>query len=402
MAALLEYDVKTLLAHHGVRVPQGSVCRTRDDVRLAADEVGPAVAVKALVPSKGKQYAGGIHFADNPRAATLLADQLFHRSIAGFVVTEVLVEHRESVVSEIYVCVRLDGAEKSYALSVSAQGGVDVEAALSAGEASLLWFNADAVPAEYSVRDLLIAGGIRGIALREAPSAIVAICRTALECDATMLEINPLGLTEAGTCYALGVLATVDESALYRHPHFADRALLRVDQLLRPLTAWENAIDSINVSVPDGGDIRFGEFPLGDIGVMVLGGGAGLLALDAIANAGGKPANFFDMTSTTGNVEEKIYRITKSFLTLERLRGLFIGSNIGAFLPVSVRLKGIARALAEALPSRAGFPVVIRLAGIGDENAHQLLSGLPVTYFRDEVTLEDAVVYFMDQLGAVT
>jgi succinyl-CoA synthetase beta subunit len=132
--------------------------------------------------------------------------------------------------------------------------------------------------------------------------------------------------------------------------------------------------------------------------MMVLGGGAGLMALDAVSRLGGRPANFFDMTSTTGQVEEKVYRAVKTFLRVERLRGLLIGSNIGAFLPVSIRLRGIARGLRETLPARGRFPVVIRLAGIGDNEAAPLLADLPVSYFRDEVMLEDAVAVFMAKL----
>jgi succinyl-CoA synthetase beta subunit len=168
--------------------------------------------------------------------------------------------------------------------------------------------------------------------------------------------------------------------------------------LMGPLTAWEKRIDELNRALPDGGDIRFGEFEDGDIGMMVLGGGAGLMALDALARAGGKPANFLDMTSAAGQAEEKLYRLTKSFLGVERLRGLIVGSNIGAFLPVPIRLKGIARALREMLPSRGRFPVVIRLAGLADDEVAPIIEGLPITYFRDEVTLEDAIDVFMRQL----
>jgi len=211
-----------------------------------------------------------------------------------------------------------------------------------------------------------------------------------------LLEINPLALLEDGAPVVVGVLASLDESAFGRQPRLAPRALPHVDQLLRPLTPWERAFDELNAELPDGGDIRFGEFPDGDIGMMVLGGGAGLLALDAVARAGGRPANFMDMTSAAGRAEEKVYRATRLFLEQKRLRGLLIGSNIGAFLPVPIRMRGVARALRES--DRARFPVVARLAGLADDEVGPIVEGLPLTYFRDEVTLEEAVDVFMRQL----
>lgn len=400
MAALLESDAKRLLARHGVAIPRGSVCAGVESVARALDALNGPVVVKALVPSKGKQLAGGIAFAQSAAAALDAATRLLHTTIAGFPVRELLVEARETLVMELYVAVELDSAARAYRLTVAAQGGANVERALSGGAGRSLHFHPDALPWAWQVRDLLIDCGVPGYALRHAPEAIVGICRAALAADATLLEVNPLGLREDATPVAIGVLASLDESALYRQPDLAPRAVAKVDQLLRPPTSWEQQVEALNQALPDGGDIRFGEFPDGDIGMMVLGGGAGLMALDAVARAGGRPANFLDMTSTTGQAEEKVYRAVKLFLGVERLRGLFIGSNIGAFLPVPVRMNGIARALREGLPSKGRFPVVVRLAGIDDDQVGPSVEGLGIKYFRAEVTLEDAVDVFMRDLGA--
>jgi succinyl-CoA synthetase beta subunit/citryl-CoA synthetase large subunit len=400
MAALLESDVKRLLAAHGVPVPRGIVCTSPEAVTLAATTLRDAVVVKALIPSKGKQAAGGIHFADTPAEAARVAEQVLGTTVAGFEVREVLVEACERLTQEIYASVELDTAAKAYRLTVAAKGGANVERQLADGAGRSVRFHPRALPWAYQVRDLLIDCGLSGETLRHAPDAIVAICRAAVAADLTLLEVNPIGLRADSTTCAIGVLASLDESALHRQPDLAARAIPKVDQLLRPPTEWERRVDELNQALPDGGDIRFGEFPEGDIGMMVLGGGAGLMALDAVARAGGKPANFLDMTSTTGQAEEKVYRAVKLFLGVERLRGLLIGSNIGAFLPVPVRMRGIARALREGLPSKRRFPVVIRLAGIDDDQVEPIIEGLAMKYFRDDVTLEDAIDVFMRELEA--
>jgi succinyl-CoA synthetase beta subunit len=369
-------------------------------VRDATLAAGGRVVVKAHVPAKGKGVAGGVQFADDPDEAVSMAKRLLGSTIAGFNVREVLVERREQLAAELYAAVALDGPAKAYRLTVAAAGGDGVEERLGRGAARSLTFRPGQPPRGWQIRDLLAACGVEGAALRHAPDAIERLARASLACDATLFEVNPLGIGNDDAPRAIGVLAAIDESALSRQPALAARAIPHVEQLLRPRTPWERAIDELDESLPDGGDIRFGEFPEGDIGMMVLGGGAGLMALDAVARGGGKPANFLDMTSAAGQAEEKLYRVTKLFLAIKRLRGLFIGSNIGAFLPVPIRMRGIAHAIREDLSSKSRFPIVIRLAGIGDDEIAPIIEGLRITYFRDEVTLEDAIEVFMRQVEA--
>ena len=395
MAALLESDAKRLLAAHGVAVPRGFVCTSSGDAERALDDLQGGVVVKALVPAKGKQLAGGIRFAQSRAEALDATVALLGATIAGFEVGEVLVEARERIARELYASVTLDASARGYRLTVAAHGGADVEQRLAGGAGASLPFHPRRAPSAWQVRDLLIACGVPSEALRYAPAAIAAICDAAIAADATLLEVNPVGLTDDGRPIAIGVLASLDDSALARQPELASRALRKVDQLLRPSTAWEREVDALNEALPDGGDIRFGEFDDGDIGMMVMGGGAGLMALDAVARAGGKPANFLDMTSSPGQAEEKLYRLTRLFLGKRHLRGLMAGGNIGAFLPVPIRMRGIARALREMLPSRPGFPVVIRLAGLDDDQVAPIIEGLDIKYLRDEVTLEEAVDLLM-------
>jgi succinyl-CoA synthetase beta subunit len=400
MAALLESDVKRLLAQHGLDVPGGRACRSPEEARAVARELDGEVVVKALIPAKGKQLAGAVHFAATPDAAAQAAHALLHATIAGFAVDAILVERRERLATEIYAAVELDGHARAYRLTVAAAGGANVERELAQGRGRTLHFHPHAVPFAYQVRDLLIACGIEGAPLRHVPDAIAGACRAAIAADLTLLEVNPVGVRDDATACVIGVLGAIDESALPRQRELAAHAVPHVDQLLRPRTTWEKAVDALDDALPAGGDIRFGEFPGGDIGMMVLGGGAGLMALDAVMRAGGKPANFLDMTSAASpEAEEKVYRLTRTFLDVEHLRGLLIGSNIGAFLPVPVRMRGIARAVRESRRPGPGFPVVVRLAGIADDEVPPIIEGLPLTYFRDDVTLEEAVAAFMHRLS---
>jgi succinyl-CoA synthetase beta subunit len=99
---------------------------------------------------------------------------------------------------------------------------------------------------------------------------------------------------------------------------------------------------------------------------------------------------------TAGDVEDKICEATSAILELDRIRGLIIGVNISAFAPVPIRVRGIARALRSSTRDLYRFPIVIRLAGPRDDEAAEIMREFPdVHYFRDEVTLEEAVARFM-------
>jgi succinyl-CoA synthetase beta subunit len=398
MAALLEHDVKSLLRDNGVPVPDGALCLTPEDAFRVAGECGPDVVIKALIPAKGKQQAGGIAFAASPQEARMKAQELLGTRVGGFPVECLLVERREKITTELYVSVTLDGGAKYYSVIVSKEGGTGVEAALGKSAFHSIQFHPDQPPPPERIRTALEEMRLQGDAAHKAALAINSLCKIAVGSDSTLLEVNPLAVLECEACSALGTLMTIDESALYRQERLKNQVVLHVDQFQRPLTAWESEVDAINSQLPQGGAIRFGEFPEGDIGVFVFGGGAGLVVLDAIARLGGRPANFFDMTSSTRDVEEKCYLVMKSFLSQPHLKGLFIGSNIAAFLPVPMRFSGIARALTEFFHSGNRLPVVIRLPGIDDDVAYDLLGGLPIPYFRDERTLEDAVSDLMQRI----
>ena len=395
MAVLLEHDAKRVLAAAGVPVPKGVVCGSPEEVVAAVQLLGPCV-IKAVIPTGRKGKGGGVLTAASATEASDAATSLLGHSIHGFSVECVLVEEMVSIASEHFVSVVLDGSAKTWRLIFDMRGGVDVESWLAPASISLT-LPPDGRVRAFHIRNFLRKAGASGPALRALASTVATLCRTAIISDATLLEVNPLVHTESGKLCALGVMLAIDDRALARHPDLAELAIGGVEQVGRPLTAVESAMKALNESFPTVGEIRFSEFPDGDIGVMVMGGGAGLVVLDALDACGGKPANFFDMTG--GQVEEKIYCATRELLRISRLRALFIGGNIGAFAPVPIRLRGIVRALKESPRDLRRFPVVIRLAGPGDDEALSIVAEVPeVVYVRDNFTLEGAVELLMDRL----
>lgn len=400
MPVLLEPDVKALLAGYGIPVPEGVVCATPQEARDAARGIGPALAVKAIVPTGRKGKAGGVQLVEGVADATAAAERLLGSHVRGFPVDAVLVERRQAIVAELYVAVLPDGDRRTWRLLFSATGGVDIEEAGGDGVHALPLDPGGRVY-DFEVRRLVKKAGIAGPGLRRIGAAVAAVARAAIEHDATLLEVNPLAVCADGSVCVIGAIASVDENALHRHPQLAARVVAGVDRVGRPLTGLEQHIESINERYPDQGHIRFSEFADGDLGFMFMGGGAGLVALDELMRRGGRPATFFDMTA--GDVEDKIYEATSAILGIERIRGLIVGVNISAFAPVPIRVRGIARALRESGRDFVTFPVVLRLAGPDDEEGAGIMREFAdVWYFRDELTIEEAVAFFVEQTEKVS
>lgn len=397
MAVLLEMDVKRELAREGVAVPAGRVCRSAAQAAEAARRLGGGCVVKALIPTGRKGRGGGIRMAAGPAEAEDQARGLLGRVVNGFPVEAVLVEERAGIAEELYVSIAPDGPSRRMRLMFSRFGGVEIEQRLACGDVESVYLEPSRPPREYEVRSLLARAGVNGRVRVRAAQAVYAIARAAHRLDATLLEVNPLAVLQDGRIMAVGAMCSIDDHALFRHPDLATDLIKGVDRIGRPQRPLEQHMDELNRRFPHQGEIRFAEFADGDIGFMVMGGGAGLVALDALAREGGAPATFFDMTS--GDVEEKIYLATKAVLSVERIRGLIIGVNISAFAPVPIRVRGIARALRESGRDLDAFPVVLRLAGPDDDKARALMREFPqVRYFTDDATIEEAVVELCDRV----
>jgi succinyl-CoA synthetase beta subunit/citryl-CoA synthetase large subunit len=166
----------------------------------------------------------------------------------------------------------------------------------------------------------------------------------------------------------------------------------------RPFTPMERRMREIDRTDP-GSAIRFNEFEDGDVAFMVTGGGAGLLAFDAILRAGGKPATTFDITP--GRVEEKMYLATRAILSRPGLKGLIAGGNISNFIPIDVKVRGVMRALKELGVDPATFPVVFRFDGPANETAKALAAELPgIEYLDGATSIEDAVRRIVERTAA--
>ncbi len=368
-----EFQAKALLARYAVACPKGMLATSADGAERAARQVGPGpVMVKAQVLAGDRAGGGGIHVAQSPELGRAAAAGLLGRRLVteqtgpgGEIVKRVLVEASVSSVQDLYLAMMVDAASGALLLIAGRCGGSGIEdrAAGAAFETLLLGTHG-----ELNAGD--IAGLCRRLALadREIESCrelIGKLHRAFIELDASLIEINPLALTQAGEAIALDAKIIVDDNALFRHPDLAElRDQDEIDQI--ELSAQQHQLNFMQLD--------------GDIGVIVNGAGLALATLDMIREAGGHPANFMDIRTTAKSLD--IAHGIGLVLDNPRVKVLLLNVYGGGMQPCDTIIEGLGIAV-----RRKGrpLPVVLRFTGNNEDLARLRLANfnLPATECTD-------------------
>jgi len=364
-----EYQAKALLKRYGVTVPRGEAVTTPDAARVAAEKLGGRVVVKAQIHAGGRGKAGGIRLADSPERAYELAREMLGMTLVtpqtgpqGRLVRTLLIEEALPIRQECYVGVILDRAARCPVVMASPAGGMDIEEI--AQRSPELIFKEHAHPTlglqPYQARKLALALGFTGELFAHAVRFILGLYRAFIELDASLVEVNPLVVTEDGRLFALDAKVTFDDNALFRHPEYAE---LRDVNEEEPLEVEASRYDLNYIKLN------------GTIGCMVNGAGLAMATMDIIKLAGGEPANFLDVggSATTERVENG-FRI---LLSDPNVRAVLI-NIFGGIVRCDIVAEGVLQA---ARKVGVSVPIVVRLEGTNVERARELLaqSGLQIT-----------------------
>ncbi len=364
-----EYQAKAILARHGVPVPQGEVVFSAKEAEDAARRLGGTVVVKAQIHAGGRGKGGGVKVVKGPdEAARVAADMIGMRLVthqtgpAGQVVQRVLVEQGLRIKRELYLGVVIDRSTERPVLMASPDGGVEIEKV--AEETPERIFKEFIHPGlglfAYQTRELAFALGLEGAQVSQAGKLMTAVYNAFIATDASLIEINPLIVTEEGNLLALDAKMTFDDNALYRH---SDIKELRDPSEEEPLEV-EASKFSLNYIKLDG-----------TIGCMVNGAGLAMATMDIIKLAGGEPANFLDVGG--GANAEQIRNAFKILMSDKSVKAVFI-NIFGGILRCDVLAEGVIGAVKElGVP----VPIVIRMEGTNVEKGKQMLkeSGLNFT-----------------------
>ncbi|MGF1610858.1 MAG: ADP-forming succinate--CoA ligase subunit beta [Kiloniellales bacterium] len=370
-----EYQAKALLKDYGIAVPSGAVARSAAEAESAARALaGQAWAIKAQIHAGGRGKAGGVKLAESldqvrEAAAELLGRRLvtYQTGAEGKQVKQVYVEEACVVARELYLAALVDRSRGRVALIAAAEGGEDIEqlAATTPDRILRLVVDPQSGLSQSDAAGFAARLGLTGQQAEAAVTLITGLYRAFVDCDASLIEINPLGLTRDGKLIALDVKMSLDDNALFRHPKIAT---LRDEDEVDP-SELEAARYEINYVKLDG-----------EIGCMVNGAGLALATLDLIKDRGGNPADFMDIRPAASR--EQVAKGFTMLLRNPKVKAILVNVYGGGILRCDTIAEGIAAAVA-----REGLkvPLIVRAAGTNNEICKKTLraQAVPVTFARD-------------------
>jgi succinyl-CoA synthetase beta subunit len=354
-----EYQAREILAGYGVPFPPAKLAFTAAEVERVARELGGRVVIKAQIHAGGRGKAGGVRAASSPEEAREVALTMLGRTIRDRVVRKVLVVQAVPLERELYLGAVLDRAAQTVTLMASATGGVDIEEVAETDPQAIARVSADPLLglADYQARDLARAVGLVGEQVPAFRNIAQALYRAFIECDSTLYEINPLGVTAGGGLLALDSKLVIDDNALFRRPGLA--ALRDVEQ------EDPAEVEAQRVGVQY---VRLA----GQVGCMVNGAGLAMATMDTINLVGGEPANFLDIGG--GARPDQIDAALRIILRDPHVKAMLINIFGGI-----IRCDMVAQALVDLLAEgEVRVPIVARLVGTNAAEGRALLTGTPV------------------------
>jgi succinyl-CoA synthetase beta subunit len=362
-----EYQAKQIFAEYGIAVPSGKVATSAQEAVSQAEALGGTQwMVKAQVHAGGRGKAGGVKRAQSLDAVRDIANDLLGRNLVthqtdavGQPINTVLLESLTEIERELYLSMVVDRSSRRVTIICSVMGGMDIEA-VATDTPELLLTQAvhpvTGIQANQAQR-LGFALNLDKAQRRQFTQLLSALYQLFIQCDLSLLEINPLVVTKTGDLMALDGKINIDDSALYRQQALAE--LYDASQV----EAKENAARQF--------DLNYVALD-GDIACMVNGAGLAMATMDLIKLHGGEPANFLDVGG--GASAERVTEAFKLILSDEKVKAILV-NIFGGIVRCDLIAEGIIQAAKEL---GLNLPVVVRLEGTNAPQGIELLkhSGL--------------------------
>jgi succinyl-CoA synthetase beta subunit len=353
-----EYQARELFAKFGVATQPGAVAFTPEEAEQVATKLGGKLVVKAQIHAGGRGkgtfksgFKGGVHLCDTPAEAKELAAKMLGQVLVthqtgpdGKEVGKVFVGQAVDIAKELYFAILLDRATSAPVVIASTEGGVDIEAVAEHTPEKILRIPVN--PAlglmPYQTRIIAARLGLTGKLMTQASKLFTNLYKLFIDCDCSMVEVNPLVITDGGELLALDAKFNFDDNALYRQPGIvAMRDVTEEDP--REVEASKYALNYIGLD--------------GDIACLVNGAGLAMATMDIIQYAGGKPANFLDVGG--GASKEQVTQAFGIILGDKNVKGILV-NIFGGIMDCNVIATGIVEAARE---THLSIPLVVRLEG---------------------------------------
>jgi len=372
-----EYQAKQLLKKFGVRVPEGRLVEEGADVagrakkaaeELAAERSNKVWVVKAQIHAGGRGKAGGVKVCKDVAAVQSAAQEIIGKTLVtpqtgaqGKKVHKVWIEEGSDIARELYLGVVIDRAVSQVVMMASTEGGMEIEEVAAKHPEKIIKVAIDPTTGfmPFHGRKLAQALGLSAAQTKEAVQFFGGVYRCFIESDCSLVEINPMIVTQQGQIAALDAKFNFDDNALYRHPEIvAMRDLMEENPQDVEASQYELAYIALD----------------GNIGCLVNGAGLAMSTMDIIKLHGGEPANFLDVGG--GASKEKVAHAFKIILKDPKVRAILV-NIFGGIMKCDIIAEGI---IAAARELQLQVPLVVRLEGTNVEKGKEILaqSGLKI------------------------
>ena len=367
-----EYQAKQLFDQFGVPSPAGIVAHTPDEAKAAAEKLADGdgvIVVKAQVHAGGRGkgtfkngFQGGVHLVKTPDEAAEIAEKMIGQTLVthqtggeGKLVNQVMVAKGVDIEKEYYLAILMDRETERPVIVASTEGGVNIEDVAEQTPEKIL--NEGIHPLAglqpYEIRKLCANLGFAGDQAKAFAKLLKALYKLFLDCDCSMVEINPLVVTPGGEVLALDAKFDFDSNALYRHP---DIEALRDPSEEDPREVEASKYDLNYIGLD------------GNIACLVNGAGLAMATMDIIKFSGGEPANFLDVGG--GATREQVTNAFKIILGDPNVKCILV-NIFGGIMDCNVIAQGIVEASKEV---QLTLPLVVRLEGNNVEAGKKTLA----------------------------
>ena len=361
-----EYQAKQLLKQYGVAVPPGESCQTVAEAKAIAEKLFAAgqtlLVVKSQIHAGGRGkgtfthgFQGGVKLVKSVDEAVHVAGNMLSKTLVtkqtgpeGRVVGTLLIAGAEKIKREFYLAVLLDRANSRPLVMASTEGGMDIEEVAAKTPEKIFKEHIDPAVGlmPYQARKIAAALGLKGDVFNQACKLIAGVYKTWWECDASMVEINPLAIVETAegkeSIMCVDAKIGLDDNALYRHPNIVAMRDLAEESPLE-VEASKFSLNYIKLD--------------GNIACLVNGAGLAMSTMDIIQHFGGSPANFLDVGG--GASKDQVAAAFRIILSDPSVKGILV-NIFGGIMDCNVIATGIVEAVKE---TGLSIPLVVRLEG---------------------------------------
>ena len=363
-----EYQGKEIFKKYQINIPKGIPAFSIEDAKNAFDQLDSSiVAVKAQIHAGGRGKGGGVKIAKSRSEAEEHINNIFGMNLIthqtgqdGKKVERLYLESGVNIKDEFYAAITLDRSKEMDVFMVSSEGGVEIEKVASETPEKIIkiWIDPLLGIKNFQIRKLAIGLGLNGKAFKEACFIFHKMYECYQKSDASILEINPLVVTEDESIVALDSKFNFDSNALFRQKEILEmRDLSEEDEM--EIEASKFNLNYIKLD--------------GNVGCMVNGAGLAMATMDIIKIAGGEPANFLDVGGTAS--AETVKNGFRIILADKNVKSILINIFGGI-----VRCDRVARGVVQAVDELGlNVPVIVRLNGTNAKEAKEILSNSDVS-----------------------